>query len=209
MKTVLCYGDSNTWGADPSGQVARLGEGIRWPSVLRAALGPDYWVIEEGLSGRTTVFDDPIEGRHKNGLTYLVPCLESHRPLDVVVLMLGTNDLKYRLGLGPDDIARGAEVLVQTIKQSGCGPDGRTPTILLIAPPPISTLKHLSEMFAGAAAKSQELGRFYAEVAQRQNVAFLNAGDVIVSSPLDGIHFEASEHAKLGAAVAAQLLGGS
>lgn len=86
MKTILCYGDSNTWGCPPvrPGQdVARYGPDVRWGSVLRAALGPGYWVVEEGLGGRTTVWDDPIEGEHKNGKRYLLPCLESHAPIDL------------------------------------------------------------------------------------------------------------------------------
>lgn len=97
MNTILCYGDSNTWSCPPIqlGQAAeRYGLDVRWGSVLCTALGPGYWVLEEGLSGRTTVRDDPVEGEHKNGKCYLLPCLESHAPVDLVALMLGTNDLK-------------------------------------------------------------------------------------------------------------------
>ena len=97
MRRILCFGDSNTWGYDPA-TGERFDEQTRWTGVLQAALGGDYTVIEEGLNGRTTVWDDPIEG-HKNGHEYLVPCLETHRPLDLVVLMLGTNDLKRRFSL--------------------------------------------------------------------------------------------------------------
>ena len=94
MKRILCYGDSNTWGYDPATQ-ERFDRATRWTGVLRTTLGDGYEILEEGLNGRTTVWDDPIEG-YKNGHTYLVPCLETHRPVDLVVLMLGTNDLKKR-----------------------------------------------------------------------------------------------------------------
>jgi hypothetical protein len=88
IKTVLCYGDSNTWGSD-SETGGRFPMEVRWPGVLRRALGEGYWVIEEGLGGRTTVRDDPIEGNHKNGRTYLRACLETHKPIDLVTIMLG------------------------------------------------------------------------------------------------------------------------
>ncbi|MGB5733865.1 MAG: GDSL-type esterase/lipase family protein [Thiohalocapsa sp.] len=99
MKSFLCYGDSNAWEMAPMATVTsatRYLPNERWPSVLRDKLGPDFSVIAEGLNGRTTVFDDPIDGAHKNGRTYLLPCLESHAPLDLVIIMLGTNDLKSR-----------------------------------------------------------------------------------------------------------------
>jgi lysophospholipase L1-like esterase len=106
VRTILRYGDSNTRGFDPE-PGERFPEDVRWPGVLRTRLGDDYRVIEEGLSGRTTVWDDPIEGVHKNGRTYLRPCLESHSPVDLIALMLGTNDLKKRFGSSASDIAQG------------------------------------------------------------------------------------------------------
>ena len=112
MRTILRYGDSNIRGIDPeTGE--RFPEDVRWPGVLRTRLGDDYTVIEDGLSGRTTVWDDPIEGVHKNGRTYLRPCLESHSPVDLIALMLGTNDLKKRFGSSASDIAQGAAELAE------------------------------------------------------------------------------------------------
>src|SRR5215467_3304319 len=111
MKTILCYGDSNTWGAIPLTDlniIERYGPDVRWGSVMRTSLGGDYWVVEEGLSGRTTVWADPIEGDYKSGKSYLIPCLESHEPVDLVAMMLGTNDLKQKFGLSPFNIAQGA-----------------------------------------------------------------------------------------------------
>ena len=200
MKHVLCFGDSNTFGHDPAtGQ--RLDRDTRWPGALRNALGEGYEVIEEGLGGRTTVWDDPTDD-YKNGRTYLIPCLASHAPLDLVVIMLGTNDLKARFGLSAFDIAEGARLLVGIAQTSGAGPNGRAPGVLLLAPPPIATLSSYAEMFDGASEKSLEFASHYARVAREAGCAFLDAGSVIVSSPLDGIHFEASQHLKLGRAVA-------
>ncbi len=204
MQTVLCYGDSNTWGFDPATQT-RFPRDVRWTGVLRNSLGPDYVVIEEGLNGRTTVWSDPIEGEHKSGKTYLVPCLESHAPLDVVALMLGTNDLKMRFSVSPFDICAGIEVLIKIIRASEAGPDGGAPQILLIAPPPVARLSNYAEMLEGAGPKSRRLAGHYQELAALHGCGFLDAGQVIVSSDLDGIHFEAGEHAKLGRAVAEQV----
>ncbi len=201
MKTVLCFGDSNTWGHDPATQT-RLARDVRWTGVLRNELGPDYLVIEEGLNGRTTVWDDPIEGEWKNGKKYLVPCLESHAPLDLVVLMLGTNDLKLRFSVSPFDICGGVEVLIKIIQASQAGPDLLAPAILLMAPPPVARLSNYAEMLEGAVPKSQRLGEHYRELAEAYGCAYLDAGKVITSSDLDGIHFDAPEHAKLGRAVA-------
>ena len=204
MRRILCFGDSNTWGYDPATQ-DRFDDQTRWTGVLQAALGSDFTVIEEGLNGRTTVWNDPIEG-YKNGHDYLVPCLETHRPLDLVVLMLGTNDLKRRFSLSAYDIAQGAAVLLRAISYSKAGRDGHAPRVLLMAPPPVAKLTGFGEMFEGSEAKSLLLGQHYRAVAVEYNVAFLDTSTVIRSSDLDGIHFEAEEHTKLGRAVAHEVL---
>jgi lysophospholipase L1-like esterase len=172
--------------------------------VLRKELGDGYLVIEEGLNGRTTVWNDPIEG-YKNGKTYLVPCLETHKPLDLVIILLGTNDLKMRFSVPAYDIANGAGALVQIVQKSETGCEGGAPQVLLLSPPPVGKLTGFAEMFEGAEARSQRFAEHYARVAQERGCAFLDTGQVIVSSDLDGIHLEASEHAKLGAAVAARV----
>ena len=99
-----------------------------------------FRVIEEGLNGRTTVWDDPIEG-HKNGQTYLVPCLASHKPIDLVVLILGTNDLKMRFSVPADDIARGVGLLCDIILKSDTGRGEKPPQLLLLAPPPLASIR--------------------------------------------------------------------
>jgi lysophospholipase L1-like esterase len=204
MPTILCYGDSNTHGTAPMQSITdgrRFGHGERWASVMRQALGSDWWVVEEGLPGRTTVLDDPIEGIHKNGLTTLAPILESHLPIDVVAIALGTNDLKTRFGMPPTDIAAGAGILVETVRNV-LRPFGAQAKILLIAPPPILEVGCLAEIFVGGAAKSQHFGRHYGALAKMMDVGFLDFGAVIESSAVDGIHFDLDAHKALGAAVA-------
>jgi lysophospholipase L1-like esterase len=200
MKRILCYGDSNTWGYDPVIQ-DRFDADTRWPRVLGQTLGREYEVIEEGLGGRTTVWDDPIEG-YKNGREYLIPCLESHRPLDLVIILLGTNDLKKRFGLSAYDIAQGAGVLVRVAQGSQSGREGSAPQVLLLAPPPTVALTEYAEMFEGAESKSRKFSAHYGRVARELDCAYLDTATVIVSSPLDGVHFEGREHRKLGNAVA-------
>ena len=205
MKTILCYGDSNTWGAVPlvvRDDVRRFGFTERWPGVLRQQLGGGYWVIEEGLNGRTTVHDDPIEGAHKNGRTYLEPCLESHHPIDLVIVMLGTNDLKARFAVPAADIAAGAGALAEIVLNSAAGPAGGPPRLLLMCPPPLAQLDLLADMFAGGREKSQGLSLHYRAVAEAAGCAFLDAGDVIACSAVDGIHFDADAHGLLGKRVA-------
>jgi len=203
MKRILCYGDSNTWGYDPVTQT-RFDDNTRWTRVLAAALGAAYEIIEEGLNGRTTVWDDPIEGElasDKNGRAYLGPCLQSHAPLDGVILMLGTNDLKRRFGLPASDIALGAKALVGVIQRSRSGRGNGAPPVLLLAPPPLAALREgmaLAEMFEGGEAKSMRFSELYARVAQETGCAYFDTATLIRSSPVDGIHFEAAEHRLLG-----------
>jgi len=202
VKTILCYGDSNTYGADPADKGGRLGRDVRWPGVLRADLGDGFLVIEEGLNGRTTGWDDPMDP-HLNGRTYLTPCLRTHQPLDLVVIMLGTNDLKARFALSAADIAESAGVLVETTQREARDAAGQPPRVLLVAPPPLANLSDYDGMFEGGTEKSRQLGEYSRRVAGWKQCAFLDAGRVIVASDLDGIHFAPEEHAKLGRAVAA------
>jgi lysophospholipase L1-like esterase len=200
MKTIVCYGDSNTHGSNPAG--GRFGVHERWPGVLRDALGTGYWVVEEGLGGRTTVWPDAIEGEHKSGKTHLPVVLESHAPIDLVIVLLGTNDLKMRFGVPAQDAARGVGLLASMVQRSMAGPNGLPPKVLLIAPPSFAPLTGFAEMFLGGVEKSRQLAGYYREMAQQLGCDFLDAGEVIVSSPIDGIHWEVGEHARLGQAVA-------
>ena len=206
MKTILCYGDSNTWGYNPLTK-DRYNRDTRWGGVLRNTLGNEYTVIEEGLNGRTTVWDDPFDGIHKNGRTYLIPCLESHKPIDLVVVLLGTNDLKQRFGVGALDIAKGAEVLVRIIQKSDTGPDSNAPKVLLLAPPPTAEFAgtDFAEMFKGAYEKSKNFSSEFQCIADNLACDYMDTAGVIVSSKVDAIHLEAEEHSKLGKAVAVRV----
>jgi lysophospholipase L1-like esterase len=200
MKTVLCYGDSNTWGYDPATRT-RYPQHVRWTGVLATRLGAEYRVVEEGLNGRTTRWDDPIEP-HRNGMTYLRPCVESHRPLELVIVMLGTNDLKRRFDLSASDIAQSAAVVAETAQRFALTADGRNARVLLVAPPAVATLTEYDQMFAGAREKSRQFSHYFRLAAGWQNVLYFDAGSVIVSSEKVGIHFDADEHRKLGEALA-------
>lgn len=207
IRSVLCYGDSNTWGrAVVPRPDDRYGPHERWPGVVRAALGPDWLVIEEGMPGRTTVHDDPIDGAERNGKSYLLPCLLSHRPLDIVVIMLGTNDLKARFHMSAWEIAEGMGTLVKTVKAAGVGSDAGVPAIVMVTPPPI--LAHLpndAESFAGGHEKSRGLASHYRAVAEREGVHSFDAGFVINSSPYDGFHLDREAHETLGRAIATEI----
>jgi lysophospholipase L1-like esterase len=205
MRTIVCYGDSNTHGTSPVDQ-ARFGRDVRWPGVLRGELGEGHEVIEEGLGGRTTVWDTPWSPA-RNGREMIQPILWTHAPVDLVTIMLGTNDLKGFFGLTAAEIANGAGALVDLAHRSLAGPGDTPPRVLLIAPPPLAPATAKSEMwgFDRGLEASRHLGRHYALVAEMKGVAFLDAGSVIETSALDGVHFDERAHALLGSAVAARI----
>ena len=206
MRTVVCFGDSNTHGFDPE-TAGRFPREVRWPGVLAAELGPEVHVVVEGLNGRTTLWDDPyLDGR--NGRAYLLPCLRSHTPIDLVVLMLGTNDLKAHFARAPYEIAAGAGALVDMVVTSGTGPDGGRPAVLLVAPPRLGEVTAVSELwgYGGARSKSTELPRLYRAMADMKGVAFLDAAALVGADPADGVHLSAASHALLGGAIARAVL---
>ncbi len=204
MKTLVCFGDSNTHGTPPmrkDDEKNRLEYEQRWPGVVANFLGSDWRVIEEGLPGRTTVHDDPIEGRHKNGLSALPMVLESHRPIDMLVIMLGTNDLKTRFSVTAADIACSAGKLVETAAGWPCWSDDTNPRVLLVCPAPIAEVGTLRDMFAGGLEKSNLLALQFAEIAGRLNCEFLDAGTIVTSSSIDGVHLDETAHQALGTAI--------
>ena len=203
MKTVLCYGDSNTYGADPSNP-GRFAPDVRWTGVLARELGADYRIVEEGLNGRTTRWDDQIEiGR--NGLTTLLPIIESHNPIDLMTIMLGTNDLKARFNLNASDIAQSAGGLGQIAARLARNEAGRPAKILLIAPPPTQRISDLDLMFTGAHEKSRQFAEYYGRSARWHGLEFFDAGSVIRSSDDDGIHFDPDQHTVLAKALAGKI----
>ena len=197
---VLCFGDSLTWGWNPVDR-GRYPFEKRWTGILQKELGINFHVIEEGLNGRTTIWDDPIEGE-KNGKNYLVPCLESHKPLDLVIIMLGTNDLKLRFNKSAFEIAAAADSLAQIVQKSRTGRNYQSPEVLLISPPPLGKLTNWEEMMEGGYEKSKKLAQYYEMFAKDNQYHFLNAGEFVKTSDLDGLHWEEGENLKFGKAIA-------
>ncbi|MCX2724620.1 SGNH/GDSL hydrolase family protein [Roseibium salinum] len=207
MKTVLCYGDSNTYGSSPmkpDGSWFRYGPDIRWPRRLASLLGPDWHVIEEGLPGRTTCHDNPFDGPHKNGLRHLPVALESHAPIDLIIVMLGTNDLKAFLGLTPPDIAKGLRSLLLQIRRSEASPDKGAPDVLVVAPVPIEECGPTAESLAGGAAKSRALASLFASLAEEFGARFFDAGSVATVSAEDGVHLTAEAHIAIADTIASR-----
>ena len=204
-RTVLCFGDSNTYGAIPT--LTRVGRhryapDRRWPGIMRRQLGSGWEVIEEGHPGRTTVHEDPVEGLHKSGIKALPVCLETHSPIDLVILMLGTNDLKYRFSVTPADIADSIQVLVRAVQRSDAGHGGAAPAVLIASPPPMLEIDWFGEMFRGGAAKSQLLPPLIRDMARRSSVQVFDMAEHVESSTVDGIHFEGDAHKILGTELA-------
>ncbi|MGO4110834.1 SGNH/GDSL hydrolase family protein [Paenibacillus sp. YAF4_2] len=203
MKTVLCFGDSNTYGLNPRG--GRFPRNVRWTGVVRELLGENFEIIEEGLPGRTTVWDDPVEGV-MSGKAYLVPCLRSHAPLDLVALMLGTNDLKQRYAVSAADIAISVLSLVQVIQTTLPGHvENKNTQVLLLVPPPIKEIGLSASIFAGGEAKSKRLGEAFNKLKPYTDASILDLSSVITSSELDGLHFDEEEHRKLGETVSMRI----
>ena len=192
MRTVLCFGDSNTWGMDPeTGE--RFPRDVRWPGRLQAALGDGWYVIEEGLNGRTATLDSPVAAG-KNGLTYLPPCLDSHAPLDVVLIAVGTNDLAERYSLTATDVARAAVRLAEVVARSEAGVGGGPPLPIVVCPPRVGDATW-DEDWAGAPAKSALLPTRFRDAAAEGGYDLIDLGDVTRFSDLDGIHLDAAGHA--------------
>ena len=207
MKNVLCFGDSNTWGFVPESitapHPARHPHDVRWTGVLSKELGQSFRVIEEGQNGRTTVHEDPFAVA-RSGKAILPALLESHKPLDLVVMMLGTNDLKSVFGVSPGEIASGVRILAQMILSSDAGRAAKPPRLLLLCPPAVGLHKHLPDLaakFPNAQALSRELPRHYEALAASFGCGYLNTQS-LVSPGSDGIHLDASSHVTLGKAVA-------
>lgn len=206
MRTVLCFGDSNTWGCPPFANIAqtpdRIAHDERWARVMSASLGNDVWVIEEGLSGRTTVFDDPIEGIHKNGARTIVPVLETHSPIDVVIIMLGTNDFKDQFTITAFNSARGVLTLVQMIKGHYALVD-QGPEILIVTPPAVSQEAEPA-IWGDAHQRCKDHAHYLEQVAHRTGCFHFDA-NTVVRVGADGIHLDEPSHRVLGQALAGEV----
>ena len=202
-KRILCFGDSNTWGYMVTG--GRFPEEVRWPMRLQALLGDGYTVIEEGFNGRTTVFDDPIEGGHKSGLIYLPPCVMSHSPLDLILIMLGTNDLKKRFGMTGFTIGGGITQLIKAARTYAMNAEGIPPKILIVCPPPVGEnvmeTRHAPIFGEDSIEVSRQLPYELGRVAKLMRCEFMDAGPYCEISKADAVHMTREDHLKLAQAI--------
>ncbi|KMO70041.1 MULTISPECIES: SGNH/GDSL hydrolase family protein [Mycobacteriales] len=212
-KRILCFGDSLTWGWVPVADgmpTERFPRDRRWTGVLADQLGDRHVVIEEGLSARTTNIDDPTDPR-LNGAAYLPSCLASHLPLDLVILMLGTNDTKANFHRTPLDIALGMSVLVTQVLTSagGVGTAYPAPQVLVMAPPALAPTPHpwFQLIFGGSQEKTAQLAQVYSAMASFVKVPFFDAGSVISTDGVDGVHFTEQNNHDLGVALSEQVRG--
>ena len=201
MFNVLCFVDSNTFGTNPSG--GRWAREVRWTGVLQQRLGKDFYVIEEGLGGRTASAEDFLES-DKNGRRHLPNALRSHRPLDLVILMLGTNDMKHRFNLLPVDIAQGAAELGRVVETYDYGPGYPIPKVLLVSPILIGEgVEHspFSGFSADAVQVSRQLAPLYQAHAEEHGWLYLDAASVAKASGLDKLHMDSDSHRSLALAI--------
>lgn len=202
MKSVLCYGDSNTYGVNPF-TGGRWPKEVRWPGILQKHFGHEIDVIEEGLGGRTTVWDDPFaEGR--NGKKSLPMLLDSHKPLDLIIIMLGTNDLKERFQALPEDIACGVGQLTGIIRSHFSADSCSQPEILLVSPIHLgSDVEH--SVYSGFRNSAVEKSKLLAPLVQKQaelyGCLFLDASSVAMPNCADMIHMDEKSHAALAVAI--------
>lgn len=206
------YGDSNTWGWTPvlTGTSTRYPADVRWTGVLRAALGPNYEVIDGGLSARTTDIPDPtlpqISGAGLDGAAYLPAALATHLPLDLVVIMLGTNDTKTMFGRSPLRIALGMGKLIDIVAESkgGVGTGYPAPKVLVVCPPPLGTVapEARAQRRVGGAEKSKALPVYYEAIAKAGGAGFLDVGTLTATDGVDGVHLTPAAHKAIGTGVA-------
>ena len=202
MKSILAFGDSLTWGFE-AGTFKRHAFETRWPNVLAAGLNTKARVIEEGMNGRTTVFADPTCEAERSGAVALPICLTTHQPLDLVIIMLGTNDIKYANRCTAFDAAMGMERLIKQVKHFDYSADYQPPKILIMSPPSLVPTKDewFNNLWGHALAESKLFAKHYARVAEEQGVHFFDAGTVAKASDIDGGHLDAANTKAIGAAL--------
>ncbi|TKT79367.1 SGNH/GDSL hydrolase family protein [Aquamicrobium sp. LC103] len=199
MKTILCYGDSLTWGYDAEGPGRHALED-RWPTVLQQGLGEAVRVIPEGLNGRTTAFDDHLSGADRNGARLLPTILTTHSPLDLVILLLGTNDMKPFICGHAIGARQGVQRLVEIIRGHTYPFDAAAPEILIVAPPPLRETgdPDFAALFGGGIEASGMLASLYSDLADITGCGFFDAGSMARTTPVDGVHLDAANTRALG-----------
>lgn len=199
MKTVLCYGDSLTWGYDPE-SLGRHRLEDRWSSVLAASLGESVHVVADGLNGRTTAFDDYTADCDRNGARTLPTVLHAHAPLDLVIIMLGTNDMKPVVAGTAHAASKGMRRLLDLVRLHGWPMEQEPPQLLVVAPPPLveTADPDFAAMFEGGVEQSAMLASFYADLADETGAGFFDAGSVAQCSSIDGVHLNAENTRAIG-----------
>lgn len=204
MKTVLCYGDSLTWGSDAESGGRHPYEN-RWPGVLQKALGEGVIVVAEGLRGRTTAYDEHLADCDRNGARILPTVLYTHAPLDLVIFMLGSNDMKPAVAGTAAASLQGMRRLVEIVKHHAARVEGSgAPDVLIVAPPPLveTADPFYAAMLAGGIEQSRMMATMYADLADEFECGFFDAGSVAKASPVDGVHLDAENTRALGKALA-------
>lgn len=202
---ILFFGDSNTFGTNPTGG-PRHSRDVRFTGVLQKELGDDFYIIEEGLGGRTTVFEDYVD-EGKSGISYIAPCMKSHKPIDILVIMLGTNDVKERFSANAVSITMGLERLVK----KACSIDGvfaDKKNILIVSPCVIKegSFECSPQRGHGCEEKSREILPLYEDLANRLGLFYMSASDYAEASDIDKVHLDANAHRKLADAFKAKIL---
>lgn len=198
MKRILCFGDSNTYGHDPK-DASRLKK--RWTRYVSEMLGGDCEIIEEGLCGRTTVF--PVNGTPDGweGSTLLRPVIATHKPYDLLIIMLGTNDLLLSTGADTEDSAEGMEKLIEIAQAE------YSSKILVISPILFDEAIQYNEIFSAlyggtrVCELSKEFAPKYERIARKHGCFFMNAADYAKASELDGVHMDSENHRRLAEAI--------
>lgn len=190
---VLCFGDSNTYGADPKTD-ERYPADIRWTGILQNLLGDGYEIIEEGLGGRTTIFErENRPGR--NGKTYLLPCVMSHSPFDIIIINLGTNDFKNK-SLTAKDVAEGDEELIKIVQENAYDKNDKVPRIILVCPPDVDDTNDYA-INGGLDETSERIKQLPIEIkkiAEKYNAGFVNLQEYVKPSSEDGVHLAPESH---------------
>lgn len=202
MKSILAFGDSLTWGF-VAGRFERHPFEVRWPNVLAAGLEGRARVIEEGMNGRTTVFPDPTDIAERNGAVALPMLLTTHQPLDLVIIMLGTNDIKYANRCRAFDASMGMARLVQIVQTFPWIRTASPPQILIMSPPALcqTTDEWFNDLWGHAIAESKLFAKHYSRVAEDMGIHFFDAGQVAKTDPTDGGHLDAENTRAIGRAL--------
>lgn len=202
IKTILIYGDSNAWGLIPTTKFERFDYDKRWPGVLQGLLGDDYRIIEENLCARTIDSDDLRPGfENRNGMTELPMCLDSHYPLDMVILSLGLNELKSLFDWTPAQVAEKMERMIELAKNRQPNFHSHNTQVVLMTQPFVEHTGQWGELWVGANEKSKQLYKEYLALAQKTGVKLLDVADIAVDVN-DGVHFDMVGHQAVAKVVA-------